>query len=71
MLQSEVSGRHFLIDICILFVQFVFVSLAGWGALFYGGYRLFTGGSKKESPVKVEIDAKKDTSSGKDKAGKH
>lgn len=52
-------------------MQFVFVSLAGWGALFYGGYRFFTGGSKKEAPVKVEIDAKKDTSSGNDKAAKH
>ena len=28
-------------------VQFVFVSLAGWGALFYGGYKFFTSGSKK------------------------
>jgi hypothetical protein len=26
--------------------HFVFVSLAGWGALFYGGYKFFTSGSK-------------------------
>ena len=28
-------------------VQFVFVSLAGWGALFFGGYKFFTSGPKK------------------------
>ncbi|KAG6545355.1 hypothetical protein Mapa_013204 [Marchantia paleacea] len=27
--------------------HFVFVSLAGWGLLFYGGYKAATGGSKK------------------------
>lgn len=71
MLQSEVSGQLVLLTVVFCAVQFVFVSLAGWGALFYGGYRFFTGGSKKEAPVKVEVDAKKDTSSGHDKAGKH
>lgn len=29
-------------------VQFVFVSLAGWGLLIYGGYKFFTSGSSKE-----------------------
>nr|PNR54188.1 hypothetical protein PHYPA_007865 [Physcomitrium patens] len=31
--------------------HFVFVSLAGWGALFYGGYKFFTSGSKKVAAV--------------------
>jgi threonine/homoserine/homoserine lactone efflux protein len=29
-------------------LQFVFVSLAGWGVLIYGGYKLFAGGSKEK-----------------------
>ncbi|KAJ8561113.1 hypothetical protein K7X08_027303 [Anisodus acutangulus] len=28
--------------------HFVIVSLSGWGLLFYGGYKLFTGGKNKE-----------------------
>ncbi|KAH8975439.1 hypothetical protein BDL97_01G157900 [Sphagnum fallax] len=28
--------------------HFVFASLAGWGLLFYGGYKFFTGGSKEK-----------------------
>jgi hypothetical protein len=28
--------------------HFVFVSLAGWGVLIYGGYKLFAGGSKEK-----------------------
>ena len=27
-----------------LLLQFVLISLSGWGMLFYGGYKLFTGG---------------------------
>jgi hypothetical protein len=30
-------------------LQFVFVSLAGWGSLIYGGYKFFTSGPKKPS----------------------
>lgn len=41
---------HFNATDCAL-VQFVFVSLAGWGALFYGGYKFFTSGSKKVAAV--------------------
>ncbi|XP_073390861.1 uncharacterized protein [Physcomitrium patens] len=41
--------------------HFVFVSLAGWGALFYGGYKFFTSGSKKGAAEVVE----------QVKAGKH
>ncbi|CAK9226735.1 unnamed protein product [Sphagnum jensenii] len=29
--------------------HFVFVSLAGWGVLIYGGYKLFSGGSKEKN----------------------
>ncbi|KAK9085137.1 hypothetical protein Sjap_025548 [Stephania japonica] len=32
--------------------HFVIVSLSGWGLLFYGGYKFFTGG-KKESKEEV------------------
>lgn len=28
-------------------VQFVLISLSGWGLLFYSGYKLATGGSKE------------------------
>ncbi|CAN4104916.1 unnamed protein product [Withania somnifera] len=28
--------------------HFVIVSLSGWGLLFYGGYKLFTGGKKNK-----------------------
>ncbi|KAL2328267.1 hypothetical protein Fmac_021694 [Flemingia macrophylla] len=35
--------------------HFVIVSLSGWGLLFYGGYKLFTGGKgkKEEEPIKA------------------
>ncbi|CAJ1978978.1 unnamed protein product [Sphenostylis stenocarpa] len=33
--------------------HFVIVSLAGWGLLFYGGYKLFTGGKGKKEEVKA------------------
>ncbi|KAJ7566398.1 hypothetical protein O6H91_02G100700 [Diphasiastrum complanatum] len=29
--------------------HFVFVSLAGWGLIFYGGYKAFSGGKPEES----------------------
>lgn len=29
-------------------LQFVIVSLTGWGLAFYGGYKLFTGGKKEK-----------------------
>ncbi|CAH8362574.1 unnamed protein product [Eruca vesicaria subsp. sativa] len=35
-----------------LFFYFVLISLSGWGMLFYGGYKLFTGG-KGEKPVEA------------------
>ncbi|CAN4097064.1 unnamed protein product [Withania somnifera] len=33
--------------------HFVIVSLSGWGLLFYGGYKLFTGGKKNKEEVLV------------------
>ncbi|KAK9089419.1 hypothetical protein Scep_028501 [Stephania cephalantha] len=33
--------------------HFVIVSLSGWGLLFYGGYKLFTGGKKESKEKKV------------------
>ncbi|KAM7271362.1 hypothetical protein ACFE04_030576 [Oxalis oulophora] len=34
--------------------HFVIVSLTGWGLLFYGGYKFFTrGGKKEEKPVEA------------------
>ncbi|KAJ7526651.1 hypothetical protein O6H91_16G017200 [Diphasiastrum complanatum] len=29
--------------------HFVFASVAGWGLLFYGGYKAFSGGKKEEA----------------------
>nr|KYP68826.1 hypothetical protein KK1_022472 [Cajanus cajan] len=31
--------------------HFVIISLSGWGLLFYGGYKLFTGGKGKKEEV--------------------
>jgi threonine/homoserine/homoserine lactone efflux protein len=42
---------------CFLFLQFVFVSLAGWGALFYSGYKYFTSGSTTPKSAKEEEEA--------------
>ncbi|THF98494.1 hypothetical protein TEA_005989 [Camellia sinensis var. sinensis] len=33
-------------------VAFVIVSLSGWGLLFFGGYKLFSGGKKDEEELK-------------------
>ncbi|XP_043712325.1 uncharacterized protein LOC122661075 [Telopea speciosissima] len=33
--------------------HFVIVSLSGWGLLFYGGYKFFTGGKKDKEDEKV------------------
>ncbi|KAI8557753.1 hypothetical protein RHMOL_Rhmol04G0034200 [Rhododendron molle] len=33
--------------------HFVIVSLAGWGTLFYGGYKFFTKGKKEDKEEKV------------------
>ncbi|KAM3216432.1 hypothetical protein P3L10_025873 [Capsicum annuum] len=33
---------------------FVIVSLSGWGLLFYGGYKLFTGGKKNKEENLVQ-----------------
>jgi threonine/homoserine/homoserine lactone efflux protein len=49
------------------FWQFVFVSLAGWGALFYSGYKYFTSGSTTPKPAKEE----EATASKPAKKGKH
>lgn len=35
----------------VLCLQFVIISLAGWGLLVYGGYKLFTGGKGKKEEV--------------------
>lgn len=54
------SPEKMIIDICLdchgmnscsilLFLQFVIVSLSGWGLLFYGGYKFFTGGKKDKN----------------------
>jgi threonine/homoserine/homoserine lactone efflux protein len=45
----------------------VFVSLAGWGALFYSGYKYFTSGSTTPKPAKEE----EATASKPAKKGKH
>lgn len=37
--------------------HFVFVSLAGWGALFYSGYKYFTSGSTTPKSAKEEEEA--------------
>ncbi|EPS70518.1 hypothetical protein M569_04257 [Genlisea aurea] len=34
--------------------QFVVLSLSGWGLLFYGGYKLFTGGKKADKKEEQE-----------------
>ncbi|XP_038703122.1 uncharacterized protein LOC119999563 isoform X1 [Tripterygium wilfordii] len=34
--------------------KFVIVSLSGWGLLFYGGYKFFTGGKDKKEEKLVE-----------------
>ncbi|MCD7464151.1 hypothetical protein HAX54_052209 [Datura stramonium] len=34
--------------------HFVIVSLSGWGLLFYGGYKLFTGGKKNKEETLVQ-----------------
>ncbi|KAF5741483.1 hypothetical protein HS088_TW10G00481 [Tripterygium wilfordii] len=34
--------------------HFVIVSLSGWGLLFYGGYKFFTGGKGKKEEKLVE-----------------
>jgi hypothetical protein len=36
------------LELTVHSLQFVFVSLAGWGALFYGGYKFFTSGSSSK-----------------------
>lgn len=33
------------------FLQFVIVSLSGWGLVIYGGYKLFAGGKGKTEEV--------------------
>jgi hypothetical protein len=38
-----------------LVLQFVIVSLSGWGLAFYGGYKFFTGGKGKEEEVLLDI----------------
>ncbi|KAH8947953.1 hypothetical protein BDL97_11G071900 [Sphagnum fallax] len=47
--------------------HFVFVSLAGWGALFYSGYKYFTSCSTTPKPAKEE----EATASKPAKKGKH
>ncbi|XP_019059422.1 PREDICTED: uncharacterized protein LOC109117137 [Tarenaya hassleriana] len=34
--------------------HFVLISLSGWGLLFYGGYKFFTGGKNKKEEKAVE-----------------
>nr|XP_016498181.1 PREDICTED: uncharacterized protein LOC107816915 [Nicotiana tabacum] len=34
--------------------HFVIISLSGWGLLFYGGYKLFTGGKKNKEETLVQ-----------------
>lgn len=41
----EYSFELCLVVFCL---QFVIVSLTGWGLTFYGGYKLFSGGKKEE-----------------------
>jgi len=61
MYQSCVCDTVFLLMKAVIFcwidsfcyltnLQFVLISLSGWGLLFYSGYKLATGG-KKETPV--------------------
>lgn len=42
---------------CLLDVelQFVIVSLSGWGVLIYGGYKFFTGGKSNKEEVLLDI----------------
>jgi threonine/homoserine/homoserine lactone efflux protein len=57
----------------LFFWQFVFVSLAGWGALFYSGYKYFTSGSTTPKPANEEATASKPDhhANPKAKTGKH
>lgn len=43
---ERVLINHLILNVSA-FLQFVFVSLAGWGALFYGCYKFFTSGPSK------------------------
>lgn len=36
-------------------VQFVIVSLTGWGLLFYGGYKFFTKGKKDKQEEVITL----------------
>ncbi|CAJ1956996.1 unnamed protein product [Sphenostylis stenocarpa] len=36
--------------------HFVILSLTGWGLLFYGGYKLFTGGKGKNEEVHTKLE---------------
>lgn len=39
-----------------MFLQFVIVSLSGWGLLIFSGYKFFTGGKgKKEEVISNEL----------------
>ncbi|CAK9158920.1 unnamed protein product [Ilex paraguariensis] len=37
-------------------LQFVIVSLSGWGLLFFGGYKFFTGGKKNTEEITLCLD---------------
>lgn len=39
----------------LLLLQFVIVSLTGWGLLFTAGYKFFTGGKKSREGVFISI----------------
>lgn len=51
LIQTPKLGvHHKLVSLTrnLLLLQFVIASLTGWGLVFYGGYKLFSGGKKEK-----------------------
>lgn len=56
-MQQKLLGKwcwKIVLIVCML-LQFVIVSLSGWGLLFFGAYKFFTKGGKKEEVLGLVI----------------
>ncbi|KAI8572388.1 hypothetical protein RHMOL_Rhmol01G0194700 [Rhododendron molle] len=52
LIESISDHVVFWLPYCLIQLCFVFVSLSGWGLLFFGGYKFFTRGKKNKEERK-------------------